>query len=217
MELDLKKLRSLFNENIGDLFIKYETLSTNDNAKNLAIGGGGDFTVVITEKQSAGRGQHGRAFVSEPGGLYMSVITARGFKAQKAPFLTLAAAVAVMKAVREISGLSPQIKWVNDVLIDGKKICGILTESRTLPNENTLDFAVIGIGLNVNTASFPSEIADTAVSLFTATGRTFDLNVVAAAVINALYDEISHFEDGEFVKTYRDNLIDPAPAQNLKF
>jgi BirA family biotin operon repressor/biotin-[acetyl-CoA-carboxylase] ligase len=217
MTLDLKILRPLLLENIGDLFIKRETTSTNDNARNLAMCGASDFTAVITESQTAGRGQHGRAFVSQSGGLYLSVVTARGFEAEKAPFITLCTAVAVYKAVFGLCGIKPQIKWINDVFLGGKKICGILTESRTIPGEKVLDFAVIGIGLNVNNESFPDEIADKATSLFRETGKTFDLNIVAAALLNALYDEISRFESGEFLSVYTENLMDKTPAQNLKF
>jgi BirA family biotin operon repressor/biotin-[acetyl-CoA-carboxylase] ligase len=199
----------------GEIIVKSTTASTNDDAKAAAISGTPDFTAVLTETQTNGRGQHGRAFVSEHGGLYLSVILKRSIPAKNAAAITLCAAVAVMNAVYEICGIRPKIKWVNDLLINSKKICGILTESRT--EEKELAFAVVGIGLNVNNEIFPPEIAGTAASLFTVTRRKYDLNVCAAAVLNSLYDEFSRFEDGGFLDIYRENLTDPAAAANINF
>jgi BirA family biotin operon repressor/biotin-[acetyl-CoA-carboxylase] ligase len=199
----------------GKIIVKSITASTNDDAKRLALSGAPDFTAVLSEIQTNGRGQYGRGFVSERGGLFLSVVLGRGLPAKNAAAITLCAAVAVMNAVFEICGIRPKIKWVNDLLIDGRKICGILTESRTA--ENQLEYAVVGIGLNVNNECFPHEIAERAASLYTLTDRKFDLNICAAAVINALYDEFSRFESGGFIDIYRENLTDPSAAANITF
>lgn len=215
--LDSALLRPLLSENIGEIHIKSETASTNDDAKELAMGGAPDFTAVISERQTAGRGQHGRGFSSERGGLYMSVIVRREIAAEKVQFITPLAGVAVMKTVENLCGIRPKIKWINDVLWGGKKICGILTESRFLLGERKLDFAVIGIGLNINNTEFPPKLREIVTSLSVETERTFSLNKAAAMLINTLYDELSHFESGEFLEIYRENLIDKTPAENLKF
>jgi BirA family biotin operon repressor/biotin-[acetyl-CoA-carboxylase] ligase len=194
-----------------------EATSTNDVAKQLAIDGAPDFTAVIAKCQTKGRGQHGRGFLSERGGLYISVIIRREIKTEKLQFITPLAGVAVMKTVEKISGIIPQIKWINDLLINGKKICGILTETRCKPNEKTLDFAVIGIGININNEDFPPELQSIVTSLRTETGKTFDLNIAAEELINTLFDEFSRFESGEFLDIYIQNLIDKTEAQNLKF
>jgi BirA family biotin operon repressor/biotin-[acetyl-CoA-carboxylase] ligase len=194
-----------------------ETTSTNDIAKQLAIDGAPDFTAVIAERQTEGRGQQGRPFVSSPGGLYISVIIRREIPAEKLQFITPLAGVAVMKTVKKISGITPQIKWINDLQIGGKKICGILTESRFKPNEKTLDFAVIGIGININNEDFPPELKNIVTSLRAETGKTFDLNVAADELLSTLYDEFSRFLSGEFLDIYIQNLIDKKPAENLKF
>ncbi|MDR0992017.1 MAG: biotin--[acetyl-CoA-carboxylase] ligase [Ruminococcus sp.] len=199
----------------GEIIVKSSTASTNDDAKTLALSGAPCFTAVLSQIQTNGRGQHGRGFVSDRGGLFLSVIVGRGYEAKNAAFITLCAAVAVMKAVERISGIRPKIKWINDLLVDGRKICGILTESRTA--DKSLEFAVVGIGLNVNNETFPPEIAEKAASLYGITGEKYDLNLCAAAIINALYDEFSRFETGEFLKVYRENLTDPSAADNIKF
>lgn len=139
----------------------YETIpSTNAEAKRMILDGVRE-GVLVAGKQTAGRGRLGRSFFSE-NGIFMSVIVAP----EKIPFdpgfLTSAAAVAVCRAVAE-KGFSVGIKWVNDLLLDGKKICGILTEAVSLGNQ-TLAY-VIGIGINVGQDEFPSEIRDIAGSL----------------------------------------------------
>jgi BirA family biotin operon repressor/biotin-[acetyl-CoA-carboxylase] ligase len=215
--LDTEKIRLHLPYEIGDIYIKHETASTNDDAKQLAIDGAPDFTAVVAKRQTEGRGQSGRGFLSERGGLYISVIIRREIPAEKLQFITPLAGVAVMKTVEKISGIRPQIKWINDVLISGKKICGILTESRCKPNEKTLDFAVIGIGININNADFPPKLREIVTSLRAETGKNYDLNIAAEELLNTLYDEFSRFESGEFLDIYRENLIDKTKAQNLKF
>jgi BirA family biotin operon repressor/biotin-[acetyl-CoA-carboxylase] ligase len=216
-ELSSEKLRPKLSDGFGEIIIKDQTASTNDDAKALALSGAPDFSAVISKTQTSGKGQNGHGFVSDRGGLYLSVIACRGLDAKKASFITLAAAVAVYDAVYKICGHRPKIKWVNDLLLNNKKICGILTESRILPQTKELEFAVIGIGININNENFPKELEDKATSLFLDSGRRFDLNDCAAEVLNALKREIDNFSGGDFLSKYRENLIDPAPAENLIF
>ena len=139
----------------------YETIpSTNAEAKRMILDGARE-GVLLAKTQTAGRGRLGRSFFSE-NGIFMSVILAPEKFSFDSGFLTSAAAVAVCRAVTE-KGFSVGIKWVNDLLLDGKKICGILTEAVSLGNQ-TLAY-VIGIGINVGKGEFPSEIRDIAGSL----------------------------------------------------
>ena len=139
----------------------YETIpSTNAEAKRMILDGARE-GVLLAKTQTAGRGRLGRSFFSE-NGIFMSVILAPEKISFDSGFLTSAAAVAVCRAVTE-KGFSVGIKWVNDLLLDGKKICGILTEAVSLGNQ-TLAY-VIGIGINVGQGEFPSEIRDIAGNL----------------------------------------------------
>ena len=139
----------------------YETIpSTNAEAKRMILDGTRE-GVLLAQKQTAGRGRLGRSFFSE-NGIFMSVIVAPEKFSFDPGFLTSAVAVAVCRAVAE-KGFSVGIKWVNDLLLDGKKICGILTEAVSLGNQPLA--YVIGIGINVGQDEFPSEIHDIAGSL----------------------------------------------------
>ena len=139
----------------------FETIhSTNAEAKRMILDGARE-GVLLAQTQTAGRGRLGRSFFSE-NGIFMSVILTPEKISFDPGFLTSAAAVAVCRAVTE-KGFSVGIKWVNDLLLDGKKICGILTEAVSLGNQ-TLAY-VIGIGINVGKGEFPPEIRDIAGSL----------------------------------------------------
>ena len=139
----------------------YETIpSTNAEAKRMILDGVRE-GILLAQTQTAGRGRLGRSFFSE-NGIFMSMILAPEKISFDPGFLTSAVAVAVCRAVAE-KGFSVGIKWVNDLLIDGKKICGILTEAVSL-GDQTLAY-VIGIGINVGNGEFPPEILDIAGSL----------------------------------------------------
>ncbi len=123
--------------------------STNNEAKRLAAAGEKRDLLLVAEKQTAGRGRSGRSFSSPEGGLYMSFLLHPVSSAEESTRLTTAAAVAVSEAVEEISGKKTGIKWVNDVFLDGKKITGILAEASLSLENGGLEYAVVGIGVNV--------------------------------------------------------------------
>jgi len=125
-----------------------ELTSTNQMAKLFAENGLREGTVVIAERQTEGRGRLDREWVSPPEGLWFSTVLRPRVHARHLPKLTLLASVAVAKTVRRLYGLMAEIKWPNDVLVNGKKVCGILTEAET-KGEST-EFAVVGIGVNAN-------------------------------------------------------------------
>lgn len=127
-----------------------------------------DGTVIIADCQTAGRGRLGRKFFSPKGtGLYISIIHAPEKNITMPAVLTASAAVAVSRAIHGIYGIEPQIKWVNDIFLHGKKVCGILTEGATNFETGTIDYAIVGIGINVLPGSFPSDIKNIATSIFT--------------------------------------------------
>ena len=151
----------------------FETLdSTNDLAKELAAQGAPEGTVVVAEAQTGGRGRLGREWNSPPGvGLYVSLVLRPMLPPMELPQITLTTAVAVVRAVRRVAGVAPGIKWPNDLLFNGKKLGGILTEMET--ESDRIRYVVVGLGLNVNNPGFPPELAATATSLTLTAGGTF--------------------------------------------
>lgn len=137
--------------------------STNTYAKKLAADGAEDGTVVIAEQQTAGRGRRGNSFYSPPkSGLYMTVILRPEKHAADTDLFTICAGCAVCRAVEGLSGAKPLIKWVNDVYLDGKKICGILSEATADFESGTVDSVVTGIGINISTEDFPDGLGSKA-------------------------------------------------------
>lgn len=150
--------------------LTYDTLaSTNATAREKAMLGASDMTVILAEHQSGGRGRMQRAFHSPEGtGIYMSVIVRRPMTARDATQITPLAAVATAQAIESMIHRPVGIKWVNDIYLDGKKVCGILCEGAVEPGTRQLQYAVIGIGVNVATPKedFPEEIRHVAGSIF---------------------------------------------------
>ena len=170
----------------------YDTIdSTNDRAKALAAQGAPHGTVLIADQQTGGRGRMGRSFSSPAGlGIYLSVLLRPKCHARDMMHLTCAAAVAMCDAVQKTTGFRPGVKWINDLIADGKKLGGILTELSVTPDSGQASHAIVGIGINCcqKPADFPEDIRDIAVSLETATGQKIDRHRLAAAMINALWE-----------------------------
>ena len=157
--------------------------STNITAREIARGDLRE-QVIITRTQTGGRGRLGRSFFSPTGGLYMSLILRPRVHASEAIKITTTAAVAVARAIDASAGTRCEIKWVNDVYISGRKVCGILTESK-INSDGMLDFAILGIGVNLvpPEGGFPAEIADRAGAVFDVLHDNAD-NLLAAGIIN---------------------------------
>lgn len=163
--------------------LHYEEVgSTNDVCKGLAAQGADD-TAVIAAVQTAGRGRMGRSFRSAQGGLYLSALW-RGCAADRLLSVTPMAAVAVCRAVEAACPVHCGIKWCNDVVLEGKKLCGILTESSLLP-DGSAEWLVVGIGINVGQTALPPDIADVATSLAMC-GYAVRREELAAAVLDGL-------------------------------
>ncbi|MCF6408209.1 biotin--[acetyl-CoA-carboxylase] ligase [Pseudalkalibacillus salsuginis] len=147
--------------------------STQEIAHRHALNNAPEGTIVIADEQTSGRGRLGRSWHSPKGsGVWMSVILRPNIPPQKAPQLTLLAAVSVVQGVQQVTGEDAQIKWPNDILIDGKKVVGILTELQA--EADRVNSVIIGIGINVNTAAFPDEISNIATSLKIASGTEIE-------------------------------------------
>jgi len=173
------------------------TGSTNDHARELALAGAPHGTVVVAEQQTAGRGRQGRSWSAPPGrALTLSVIVRLPGPALEQ--LPLAMAVAVCEACEAVAAVSCRIKWPNDVWIDARKVAGVLIEARPLDG-----WAVIGIGLNVDTApgEFPPELRDTAASLRSATDRATDREAALDALLARLAAWLPRLESGWAVAT----------------
>jgi BirA family transcriptional regulator, biotin operon repressor / biotin---[acetyl-CoA-carboxylase] ligase len=159
----------------GNLFGKrvfhfFKSDSTNRVAMELGFAGEPEGTVVMAEAQTAGRGRSGRAWYSERGaGLYFTVLLRPRLSPAQAPLLTMLAGVSVHTAIAAQTGLVPELKWPNDLILNDKKLGGILTEMHAEPNQ--VRFVIVGIGINVNQENFPVELASIATSIRRESGR----------------------------------------------
>jgi len=171
--------------------LRFDTLdSTNTEAINQAKLGAAEGLCIVADQQTAGRGRHNRKWVSdEGGGLYFSIVLRPRLEARFLPLITLMAGVAVVDTLSEFA-IDSDIKWVNDVLVNDKKICGILAETV----ETAIGLAVIvGIGINLNSTNFPGEIAETATSIETEVGPIDRDEVLATLTryLNYFYEILS--------------------------
>lgn len=168
------------------------TDSTNIQARRLAEAHAPHGTLVVSDRQDGGKGRRGRSWASPSGvGIWMSLILRPEIAPSSASMLTLAAALAVREGIQEETGLSPLIKWPNDLVLNGKKICGILTEMSTELME--IQYVITGIGINVNQREFPPEIRDTATSLSLEAGRSFRRSSLIAAILKAFEKDYEAF------------------------
>lgn len=160
-----------------------ESESTNDEAMYMADEGRENGTLVVAEHQTAGKGRRGRVWESPKGSsVSMSLILRPDVRASRAPMITLIMALAVAEFLQKITELDVKIKWPNDVLINKKKVCGILTEMKA--ENGKCQHVVVGVGINVNVTEFPEEIASTATSLLIEKGNRFGRADIIVAVMD---------------------------------
>lgn len=167
--------------------------STSSFLKREALGGAPSGLCAVADEQTAGRGRSGRSFVSAPNcGVYLSMLLRPHCTPERAMTLTAHAAVAVCRALERTAGVHPGIKWTNDIVLNGRKLCGILTEITMEGETGLIDSVVIGIGVNVNNApeDFPPELREIAGSILSETGKRTDRAALAAALVLAL-DEMA--------------------------
>jgi BirA family biotin operon repressor/biotin-[acetyl-CoA-carboxylase] ligase len=166
-----------------------EVGSTNDLAKEMAMYGACEGTVVIAETQTGGRGRLGREWASPTGGLWFSLILRPKLRPTEAVKLTFVAGLAVAKVLREVFGLRAETKWPNDVLVNGRKICGILTEMNMIGE--AVNFVVVGVGVNANfdvEKFFPEQLRKVATSLENELGRKVRLAELFRSLLERLED-----------------------------
>lgn len=182
-----------------DLIYFDEIDSTNAEARRMAEQGKNTPALIVADRQSAGRGRMGRSFFSPVGtGIYMSLlIEVKSDELPAAVSLTSAAAVAVIRATDKYTGKKTLIKWVNDILLDGKKVCGILAESFTAHGKS---YVCIGIGINTSTKDFPDDISNIAGSV-----NTSDRASICESVCCELYDLYLEIlaSDKSYIEEYR--------------
>jgi BirA family biotin operon repressor/biotin-[acetyl-CoA-carboxylase] ligase len=198
MYLEEEFKRELTTQVFGRQLFVYDSIdSTNTCAKTLANRGAEEGTVVIADHQTAGRGRFGRTWHAEPGsGLLFSVIVRPTFSADKIGLLPFFAAAGVAYAVESVTGMQCKCKWPNDILFNGKKCCGILMES--ISQQNKFDYAILGVGLNVNQKRFSGDLEGKATSLHSECGREFDRRNVFCQIMSSLESHYTDVRKGDF-------------------
>ena len=208
-EMELQSIRKT--EWAGAEIFYFPTIdSTNAKAKELAEEGHASGTLVVADQQVAGRGRRGRSWSSPAGvGIFMTLMLKPQINPNNASMLTLVAALAVSRAITQVTGLPAGIKWPNDIVMNGKKVCGILTEMSA--QFDYVNHIVIGIGINVHNEVFPEEISDMATSLYLETKQHWN----RAKLIEAVLEQFEHYyaiyletEDlSGLVKEYNASLV----------
>ena len=194
--------------------------STNTECKRRAMAGAPEGLVIIADEQTGGRGRLGRSFQSPKGcGLYLSALLRPQLPPQVVTDFTAWAAVAVCDGIEACCGVRPQIKWTNDLVLNGKKLVGILTELGLESETNSLQYLVTGIGVNVNhtPADFQADIRDMATSLAQELGRPVRRAELAAAIIRALDGMYRGFPQNRqtYLDRYRADCMTPGHAVQL--
>jgi len=205
MKLNAKKIEK-YSKNIK-VNSFYCVNSTNTVARSLAADDATEGTVITAIKQTAGRGRLGRSFLSKKGGVYFSVVLRPKKSAEDTLFITVAAAVAAARAIEAISGKKCEIKWVNDIFINGKKVCGILTEGE-FSVDGGLNFAILGVGINLfePRGRFPDNLP-LADSVFHKNDKIFFKNTKKERIIgeflNNFFKFYNNLQQKEFIKEYQ--------------
>ncbi len=182
-----------------------ETTSTNDYIKNYL---NYDSAVILAKSQTSGRGRLNRKFYSpKNSGVYMSVLIKPNLSISKSVNLTTFTAVIIANAIEKLCGSPVQIKWVNDLFINGKKVCGILTEAVQDFEKGKLKHAIIGIGINLYGNDFHSEIKDIATSIENESTKKIDANKLIALIVDGLLNGERELKNGEFLKEYKARQI----------
>ncbi len=189
-----------------DISVFSSVTSTNTILKEMAEQGAKEGTVIIAEEQTAGRGRTGKQFYSPKGtGIYISILLRPDIPAEESLFLTTSAAVATARAIEDVSDKRALIKWVNDIYLEDKKTCGILTEGAFNVETGKLDYAIVGIGINVciPDGGFPDNIKDIATAIFDK--QTDSINkrsILIANLLDYFMEYYKDFKSKSYVKEY---------------
>ncbi len=208
--LSSEGIRLYLNDQYKEIPIKvYKSInSTNTEAKLMIMNNAVHGTVILSEEQLSGKGRMGRNFYSpSESGIYMSVILKPKLNMSDSVLITTAAAVAVSLAIEKVTGVITQIKWVNDIYLNDKKICGILTEAVTDMESGTINSVVVGIGLNVKTESFPENIEYAAGSILKMDDNKFIRNQLSAEIINNVLSILNDIPNRKFIEIYKERSM----------
>ena len=157
--------------------------------------------LFVAEHQNGGKGRLGRTFFSPAdSGLYMSLLIKSDEIENDIVCVTTVTAVCVADAIKKLCSITPKIKWVNDIYIENKKVCGILCEAVTNPDTMKIEYLIIGIGVNIGISKFPDELKDIATSLSAKTNK----NKLCAYITDNIIDELSHISDRNFITKYKE-------------
>ncbi len=185
-----------------------EVASTNTEAKEAARRGEPEGLVILSEMQTGGYGRRGRKFYSPASsGLYMSILLRPDMAAESSLLITTAAAVSAAEAIETVGDRKTGIKWVNDITVDGKKVCGILTEAALSLESGSLDYAVLGIGVNLREpeGGFPEELRDVAGAVFNRPVPDAR-NRLAAGILKSFFSYYDSLAEKRFFETYKSRL-----------
>ena len=175
--------------------------STNNYAK--ALGDVPTPTLIVANEQTKGRGRLGRSFYSPSAkGIYMTLAFEPDFGIDKAMLITSLTAVAVCKAFEETIGIGPKIKWVNDIYLQGQKVCGILTEAESNFETGRISKIIVGIGINCFEQEFPEDIKDKATYIKNPQ-KEFDRNQLIASIVNKFFDLVDNFDKKQLLRDYK--------------
>lgn len=179
--------------------------STNNYLKNLAKDKSQNNILVVANYQTNGRGRLGRTFISDKSnGIYMSLLVRPNISINDAKKITCLTAVSINNAINELTGLNSKIKWVNDIYINNKKVCGILTEAQTSIEEGIIDYVVIGIGINVYKREFDESIRNIATSLEDE-GAIISRNDLIIKIVNNIDNYLNDFTNDIYMKEYQNS------------
>ncbi len=189
-----------------DLDVRQRVDSTNTIAKDMASQGAKEGKVIIASEQSKGRGRMGRTFYSpQETGIYFSIILRPKLNLEDSLLITSTAAVIVAEAMEKVAPVEAKIKWVNDIFINKKKVCGILTEAAIDLENGCLEYAVLGIGININTNIFPKEISSLAGSLFDKKPNDSPIrSLLLAEILNKMAVCMNSFDNKSYIQKYRE-------------
>ena len=181
------------------------TTSTNDVLKNLILKGK-DYDAVVSEKQSKGRGRLKRKFHSPVfSGIYITARLKKNYEFFDVGKITTCVAVMICRTIESLYSVKAQVKWVNDVFINGKKVAGVLAESVIVNNK--IQDVIIGIGLNVYDKKFPKELKDIATSLQKESGEIVDRNKIIAVLLENLEKIDDEIKSGDYIKEYKNKML----------
>lgn len=195
------------NRLVASVTVLEQADSTNRVAKELSKNGAPEGTLVVAKRQSMGKGRLGRSFFSPEGGIYMSMVLRPELPAQQAVMITTCAAVAVARAMEKESGLKTGIKWVNDIFVQGKKVCGILTEAGLDFETGIPEYVVLGIGINVERQPVPEELKEIVGCLEDFSEMPVEKNRLIAAVWNEFAVLYQEFFTAAHMKEYKERSI----------